>query len=87
LVFGAEEWIVFQRTDFHSCNVQRPTDSVDKGRVLPGGPYKTKAEATKAMCNNVDESMSDPKKCSLVYPDDACKGAGKKSIAKQSPDK
>jgi hypothetical protein len=85
--FGADEWIVFKKAGLNSCNVQPPTANVVGGTVLPGGPYKTKAEATKAMCKNVDESATDSKKCWLVYPDDACKGTARKSETKQSPNK
>lgn len=37
------------------------------------GPFKTKAEATKAMCADIDPTMSDKSKCWETNPADACK--------------
>jgi hypothetical protein len=67
----AEEWNVYKQTMSNACKVQRPTE-----RPLLGakhlGPFKTKEEATKAMCKDVDPDMTDTTRCWETLPKDAC---------------
>lgn len=68
----ADEWNVYKQSSNNACKVQQSTE-----RPLLGnkhlGPFKSKADATKAMCADVDSSMSNPKKCWTTLPKDACK--------------
>ncbi len=66
------EYFVYKNTMSNACKVQLPTE-----RPLLGakhlGPFATKEAAIKAMCKDVDDSMSDENRCYTVIPKDACK--------------
>ena len=61
------EFVVNKTTTGCKCTVQSTTERPQLGaRFL--GPFSTKAEAVKAMCANVDSTMSDQGKCWETHP-------------------
>jgi hypothetical protein len=72
-----DQFVVNLRTTSNVCIVQRTTDRPQLGnRHL--GPYATEADATAAMCRDVDNSFSDQSKCWTVTPPGACDQRKKK---------
>ena len=78
----APEWVVNRQTTNRVCRVQRTTESPIGERFL--GPFASRADATKTMCNNLDPNMEDPRKCWGTVPDDACRPPGNAAALRRS---
>jgi len=68
----AEEWVVWKQAGTNACRTQTKTSSVDGGKLLPLGPFATKAQSNTAMCNHRDSEMTDTNKCWVTIPDNVC---------------
>ncbi len=66
----SETWVVNKSTTGNVCRVQLSTASPIGVKHL--GPFQTKEDARKAMCDDVDPDMQDTGKCWAVAPGDAC---------------
>lgn len=66
------EYCVVRDTSSKSCWVQEATELPRLGDDFKG-PYKSRADARKAMCALYDPQIEDVTKCWTVNPNDACK--------------
>lgn len=67
----ADEFVVNKATTSCNCRVQNTKERPQIG-VKHLGPFKSKDEAIKAMCDDLDPNMEDNKKCWTTTPKDAC---------------
>ncbi len=67
----ADEYWVMRETSSKTCRVQGSKEFPIGERFK--GPFETKEEAMKVMCEEYDPTMEDGAKCWVVNPDDACK--------------
>jgi hypothetical protein len=73
---NVDEFIVNKVPSSCNCRIQNPKERPQYG-VKHLGPYKTREEAIKAMCNDIDPKTEDQKKCWTTTPDNACKKSSK----------
>ncbi len=69
----AEEYVVNKAATSCACIVQNTKERPQVGKKHLG-PFKTVDAATKAMCADIDESMSDPNHCWETTDPKGCKG-------------
>lgn len=67
----SDKWYVYKRTMSNVCTVQLETAIPHLGEKHLG-PFETKAEATRAMCADVDDSLTDQSHCWTVSPATVC---------------
>lgn len=75
---NVDEFIVKKVPSSCNCRVQNPKERPQYS-VKHLGSYKTREEAFKAMCNDIDPKMEDQKKCWTTTPDNACEKSSKLS--------
>ncbi|SMC89162.1 hypothetical protein [Pedobacter africanus] len=64
-------YVVNKTTTSCMCRVQL-VGEVPKYGEKHLGPFNTKEEARRAMCKDIDPTMTDQKKCWETVPEDAC---------------
>ena len=67
---SAGDYVVNKVTPSCSCTVQLKTASPIGAKHL--GPFRTKEEARKAMCADIDPTMTNRDHCWVTTPKDAC---------------
>lgn len=68
---AADQFVVNKATTNCNCRVQNTKERPQVGSQHLG-PFKTKAEAIKAMCDDIDPNMEDKNKCWTTTPADIC---------------
>ena len=68
-----ETWNVYLETSTNICTVQRPEERPLFG-VRHLGPFSSKTAATKAMCDDIDPTMTNQTQCWSTRDPNACSG-------------